>query len=143
MRIGGLNSPITSGPDANGTIISYDPATDITTTIYSDQSSVVTANGTTMTYSTPQQLVQAAPQGASGYSWLTAITDALPKLATFVNAQQLAQINVQRAQQGKAALDTTQYGPTVGVSMSSSAMTTVMMLAGAAILLALLLKSRK
>ena len=105
MRIGGLNSPIITGPDSNGTVTIYDPDTGLTTTSYSDGSSVVTGNGTQTTYTSQQQLVAAAPSGAAGSSWLTSLTQALPALATFVNAQQLAQINVNRAKQNLPALD--------------------------------------
>jgi hypothetical protein len=50
-------------------------------------------------------------------NWLDDLTAALPKISAFVTAEQLAQINIERAKKGMPALNTSTYGPQVGVSL--------------------------
>jgi hypothetical protein len=141
MRLGA----VTTVTNADGSVTITDSATGIVTTAYSDGSAQVfdPMSGTTTNYGSTQNLVQAVGATPVDSSWLSTLTDALPKLATFINAQQLAQINVQRAQRGQPALDAGQYGPQVGLSMTAGSMGPVLMLAGAALLIALLMSGRR
>lgn len=50
--------------------------------------------------------------------WLSKLTTALPAVSSFITAEQLAQVNVKRAQQGLPALQASQYAPSVGVTVS-------------------------
>src|SRR5437899_4979265 len=49
--------------------------------------------------------------------WLGAISGALPKISAFLTAEQLAQVNIDRAKKGLPALQTSQYAPQVGVGL--------------------------
>ena len=72
-------------------------------------------------YSTiPQGSVAATSStpGAAPSSWLTSLTSALPSVASFLTAEQIAQVNVSRAKQGLPALPAANYAPAVGVSVS-------------------------
>jgi hypothetical protein len=55
--------------------------------------------------------------------WLSAITSALPKVSAFATAEQLAQVNIDRAKQGLPALQTSQYAPQVGVGLDAQTKT--------------------
>lgn len=50
--------------------------------------------------------------------WLSALANAVPKALQLYNAQQIAAVNIQRAQQGLAPLNPALYGPQVGVALS-------------------------
>src|SRR5258708_7668315 len=71
-------------------------------------------------------VLTAATSGAPS-DWLGAIAGALPKLSAFLTAEQLAQINIDRARQGKPALQTSQYAPQVGVGLDPGTAKLVMM----------------
>lgn len=131
--------------NADGSTVIYDPDTGITTIAYPDGSATtVNANGNQSNYSSAANMVTSVASSSPGAaSWLTTLTQALPTLATFVNSQQLAQINVTRAQRGLSPLDTTAYGPQVGIGMTSGSMGTIILLAGAALLIAVLMSGRK
>jgi len=62
--------------------------------------------------------VTGAASNASSTDYLKMITDALPAVSAFFNAQQMAQINLARAQKGLAPLNAAAYGPQVGVSLN-------------------------
>ena len=62
-------------------------------------------------------------QSSQPSDWLTAITGALPKVASFLTAEQLAQVNVNRAKAGQPPLQTSQYAPQVGVGLDSQTKT--------------------
>jgi hypothetical protein len=63
----------------------------------------------------PGVLPEASNKGPS--DWLTGIAAALPKISAFLTAEQLAQVNVDRAKRGLPALQTSQYAPQVGVGL--------------------------
>lgn len=60
--------------------------------------------------------------GATGSSSSNGVLDQaaqlLPQIAAFITAEQLAQINIDRAKKGLQPLNTAAYGPQVGVSLS-------------------------
>jgi hypothetical protein len=81
------------------------------------------------------------PGAAGGTSFLTSITSALPALSSFITAEQLAQVNINRAKQGLPALQTSSYAPQVGVSIAPQTMTPIMI--GAAVIAGLIIFRKK
>ncbi len=63
----------------------------------------------------PGVLPEASSKGPS--DWITGIVSALPKISAFLTAEQLAQVNIDRAKKGLPALQTSQYAPQVGIGL--------------------------
>jgi hypothetical protein len=96
--------------------------------------------GTAQGASAPNTL----PGSTSGpSSFLSSLTSALPALSSFVTAEQLAQVNVQRAKAGLPALQASQYAPQVGVSIAPQTMTPILVGAAAIAALIIFRKRRK
>lgn len=86
-------------------------------------------------------IAAANPASSSVVDWLKALAEAVPKALQLYNAQQIAAVNVKRAQSGLAPLNAGLYGPQVGVGMNAD--TQRMMIYGALGIGALLLLSKK
>lgn len=108
-----------------------------------DTSFTVTPTGTVVvagpapTAEQKAAVAAANPSDSSALSWLTALAAQVPKVLQLYNAQQIAAVNVQRAQQGLMPLNPALYGPQVGVALPAGAQSGLMWIAlgGAALLL--------
>lgn len=87
--------------------------------IASGQYYVLTSTGASSPATLPGSTAQPS-------SFLSSLVSALPSVSSFLTAQQLAQVNVQRAKQGLPALQTSQYAPQVGVNVAPATMNTLL-----------------
>jgi hypothetical protein len=55
--------------------------------------------------------------GNAPLTWMEKLAAQLPAIAAFLNSQQLARVNVERAKRGQPPLNTGAYGPQVGVQL--------------------------
>lgn len=79
---------------------------------------------------TPAQaatIAAANPSSPGALDWLDKLAAAVPKALQLYNAQQIASVNVKRAQQGLPALNPAMYGPQVGVGMNPQTQSMVLM----------------
>lgn len=58
--------------------------------------------------------------------WFDKLIDNAPKILAAFNAQQIAQINVDRASRGLPPINATAYGPQIGVGLNPATQTLVM-----------------
>lgn len=113
---------------ANGVQALYDP----TTNQLIDASGI----GGTVDYtggSTGGTVSQSAPPaGVASGDWMSLFADAAPKVINGIQAWQLAQINVQRAQKGLGPLNTALYATGQSGFMANMSSQTMLILAGLA-----------
>lgn len=77
----------------------------------------------------PAPGTDAGVPAAQSTDWLKMISEAAPKVLQLWNAQQVADINIARAQRGLPPLNPAAYGPQVGVTLPAG--TSNMLLYGA------------
>ena len=101
------------------------------------------AYGITPTYGaiSSSPMPASIPASATETDWLKMISEAAPKVLQLWNAQQIAQVNIERAQRGLAPLNPAGYGPQVALTMPAG--TQQMLLYGAIGLGAFMLLNKK
>ena len=72
------------------------------------------------------------PAGVSSGDWLSMFSDAVPKVITGIQAWQLSQINVKRAQSGLAPLNSALYAPGQAGFLANMSSTSMLLIAGVA-----------
>lgn len=72
------------------------------------------------------------PSGVASSDWLSMFTDAVPKVITGIQAWQLSQINVKRAQSGLPPLNSALYAPGQAGFMANMSSTSMLLIAGLA-----------
>jgi len=62
-------------------------------------------------------------------SMMASLSAAIPSIVTGLSTIELAQLNIQRAKQGLPALNAAAYGPQIGIGLSSSTTSMIMLIA--------------
>ena len=80
----------------------------------------------------PDATTSTPPAGVSQTDWLSLLTEAVPKVVTGIQAYQLSQVNVKRAQAGLPPLNAALYAPGQAGFVANMSSTSMLLIAGLA-----------